>query len=127
MILCSVESSEVDLSDFQDAEDGTNVPSDNDAGQPAEADAAPQQQGAGRFQYQNSKLKMIVFCISLFLTFLLFLYQIIENDQAADNSKKKLVITEEHFQRVTQALVMRLRQHEESVMKDGTSFLDYLP
>ncbi|GJM94939.1 hypothetical protein PR202_ga11626 [Eleusine coracana subsp. coracana] len=27
-----VESSEVDLSDFQDADDGTNVPSDNDAG-----------------------------------------------------------------------------------------------
>ncbi|RLN30454.1 minichromosome maintenance protein [Panicum miliaceum] len=86
--IISVESSEVDLSDFQDAEDGTNVPPDNDAGQPAEADAAPQQQGA-------------------------------ENDQAADNGKKKLVITEEHFQRVTQALVMRLRQHEESVMKDG--------
>ena len=39
-----------------------------------------------------------------------------------DNGKKKLVITEEHFQRVTQALVMRLRQHEESVKKDGTSF-----
>ncbi|KAK8456847.1 hypothetical protein SEVIR_3G084700v4 [Setaria viridis] len=86
--IISVESSEVDLSDFQDAEDGTNVPSDNGAGQPAEADAAPQQQGA-------------------------------ENDQAADNGKKKLVITEEHFQRVTQALVMRLRQHEESIMKDG--------
>lgn len=50
MILCSVESSEVDLSDFQEAEDGTNVPSDNDAGQPADADAAPQQPGAGGFQ-----------------------------------------------------------------------------
>ncbi|AQK93982.1 Minichromosome maintenance protein [Zea mays] len=86
--IISVESSEVDLSDFQDAEDGTNVPSESDAGQPAEEDAAPQQQGA-------------------------------ENDQAADNGKKKLVITEEHFQRVTQALVMRLRQHEESVKKDG--------
>ena len=49
LILCSVESSEVDLSDFQDAEDGTNVPSESDAGQPAEEDAAPQQQGAGGF------------------------------------------------------------------------------
>ncbi|KAG2615621.1 hypothetical protein PVAP13_3NG047900 [Panicum virgatum] len=86
--IISVESSEVDLSEFEDAEDGTNVPSDNDAGQPAEADAAPQQEGA-------------------------------ENDQAADNGKKKLVITEEYFQRITQALVMRLRQHEESIMKDG--------
>lgn len=33
---------------------------------------------------------------------------------------KKLVISEEYFQRVTQALVMRLRQHEEAVMRDGT-------
>jgi DNA replication licensing factor MCM6 len=44
-----VESSEVDLSDFQDADDGINVPSDNDAGQPAEANDAPQQQCAGGF------------------------------------------------------------------------------
>lgn len=86
--IISVESSEVDLSDFQDADDGTNVPADNDAGQPTEMDAAPQQDGP-------------------------------ENEQAADTGKKKLVITEEHFQRVTQALVMRLRQHEESVTKDG--------
>jgi hypothetical protein len=49
-------------------------------------------------------------------------FQTSDNDQAqaADPGKKKLVITEEHFQRVTQALVMRLRQHEESVMQDGT-------
>ncbi|KAI3523866.1 hypothetical protein L1887_02331 [Cichorium endivia] len=33
---------------------------------------------------------------------------------------KKLVITDEYFQRVTQALVMRLRQHEETVMREGT-------
>lgn len=32
---------------------------------------------------------------------------------------KKLVISDEYFQRVTQALVMRLRQHEESIMQDG--------
>uniref|UniRef100_A0A0E0HBC5 DNA replication licensing factor MCM6 n=1 Tax=Oryza nivara TaxID=4536 RepID=A0A0E0HBC5_ORYNI len=87
-VIMHVESSEVDLSDFQDADDGTNVPADNDAGQPTEMDAAPQQDGP-------------------------------ENEQAADTGKKKLVITEEHFQRVTQALVMRLRQHEESVTKDG--------
>ena len=66
---------------------------------------------------------MNVFCISSLLTILLFLYiKIIENDQAADNGKKKLVITEEYFQRITQALVMRLRQHEESIMKDGMLF-----
>lgn len=83
--IISVESSEIDLSDFQDA-DGTNVP-DNDDEQPGDTDAAPPQAGA--------------------------------DDQAADAGKKKLVITEEHFQRVTQALVMKLRQHEESVKKDG--------
>jgi hypothetical protein len=44
-----VESNEIDLSDFQDVDDGINVPSDNDAGQPAEANDAPQQQGAGGF------------------------------------------------------------------------------
>ncbi|KAK9152565.1 hypothetical protein Sjap_000045 [Stephania japonica] len=33
---------------------------------------------------------------------------------------KKLVITDEYFQRVTQALIMRLRQHQEAVMQDGT-------
>lgn len=32
---------------------------------------------------------------------------------------KKLVISDEYFQRVTQALVMRLRQHEESVAQEG--------
>lgn len=83
--IISVESSEIDLSDFQDA-DGTNMP-DNDDEQPGDTDAAPPQAGA--------------------------------DDQAADAGKKKLVITEEHFQRVTQALVMKLRQHEESVKKDG--------
>lgn len=29
------------------------------------------------------------------------------------------MISEEYFQRVTQALVMRLRQHEEAVLRDG--------
>ncbi|KAG9448089.1 hypothetical protein H6P81_014217 [Aristolochia fimbriata] len=41
-------------------------------------------------------------------------------DPAQAQPKKKIVITEEHFQRVTQALVMRLRQHEETVMQDGS-------
>jgi len=79
--IISVESSEIDLSEFQGADDGTNEP--EDPAQP-EPDVPPQ-----------------------------------EGDPAADAGKKKLVITEEHFQRVTQALVMKLRQHEESVKKDG--------
>uniref|UniRef100_A0A452Y7B3 DNA replication licensing factor MCM6 n=1 Tax=Aegilops tauschii subsp. strangulata TaxID=200361 RepID=A0A452Y7B3_AEGTS len=79
--IISVESSEVDLSDFQDA------PLDHDDEQPVQGDATQ----------QDGPVK----------------------DEPAEVIKKKLVITEEHFQRVTQALVMRLRQHEESVKKDG--------
>lgn len=119
LILRSVESSEVDLSDFQDAEDGTNAPSDNDAGQQAEADAAAQQQGAGGFPNVKTYDGFILyyFVSNHFVIYI----KTVENEQAVDNGKKKLVITEEHFQRVTQALVVRLRQHEESVTKDGTS------
>ncbi|XP_068638112.1 DNA replication licensing factor MCM6 [Aristolochia californica] len=43
-----------------------------------------------------------------------------EADRPEVQPKKKIVITEEHFQRVTQALVMCLRQHEETVMQDGS-------
>ncbi|WOL17517.1 DNA replication licensing factor MCM6 [Canna indica] len=58
-----------------------------------------------------------------------------DNEQGSDGrQKKKLVITEEHFQRVTQALVMRLRQHEETVtqgsgmagMKQGDLIIWYV-
>lgn len=36
-----------------------------------------------------------------------------------NQQKEKLVITEEHFQRVARSLIMRLRQHEETVVQDG--------
>ncbi|KAK4398179.1 DNA replication licensing factor MCM6 [Sesamum angolense] len=46
-----------------------------------------------------------------------------ENKESAAGSEsrqgKKLVITDEYFQRVTRALVMRLRQHEETLMQEG--------
>ena len=38
---------------------------------------------------------------------------------SANQQGKKLVISDEYFQRVTQALVMRLRQHEEAVTREG--------
>ena len=38
---------------------------------------------------------------------------------SANQQGKKLVISDEYFQRVTQAIVMRLRQHEEAVMQEG--------
>lgn len=45
-----------------------------------------------------------------------------ENGAGPSTSRqgKKLVITDEYFQRVTRALVMRLRQHEETVTPEGT-------
>lgn len=45
-----------------------------------------------------------------------------ENAEAAapeNQQGKKLVISDEYYQRVTRALVMRLRQHEETVMREG--------
>lgn len=38
----------------------------------------------------------------------------------ASKQGKKLLISDEYFQRVTRALVMRLRQHEETVLQEGT-------
>ncbi|XP_008783215.2 DNA replication licensing factor MCM6 [Phoenix dactylifera] len=89
--IISVESSEIDLSDFQDHEDGDgNRASDQAAAEPAPANVDPVPENEGNEQETESR------------------------------QKKKLVITEDHFQRVTQALVMRLRQHEEAVMQDGS-------
>ncbi|XP_042456260.1 DNA replication licensing factor MCM6-like [Zingiber officinale] len=89
--IISVESSEIDLSDFQENEDSTpeRVP-DQDANLPAPEEniQAPDKEG--------------------------------HEQQSDSHQKKKLVITEEHFQRVTQALIMCLRQHEESVSREGS-------
>ncbi|PKA59065.1 Protein PROLIFERA [Apostasia shenzhenica] len=87
----SVESSEIDLSDFQendDADDNGGI--DRDAAQREPADLGPPPSNGGIQHGPQS------------------------------GQRKKIVITEEHFQRVTQALVMRLRQHEETVTRDGS-------
>lgn len=46
-----------------------------------------------------------------------------ENAEAAaaagDGQGKKLVMSDEYFQRITRALVMRLRQHEDTVTREG--------
>lgn len=94
--IISVESSEIDLSEFQegnrddnDGDDGNDGTGQDDT-QPNNTNSAPVSgntaQGVGSTIQQG----------------------------------KKLVISEEYFQRVTQALVMRLRQHEEAVLRDGT-------
>lgn len=38
---------------------------------------------------------------------------------SADKQREKLVVSDEYFQKVTQALIMCLRQHEEAVMREG--------
>ncbi|WJZ91184.1 hypothetical protein VitviT2T_010281 [Vitis vinifera] len=94
--IISVESSEIDLSEFQvengeGGDDGHGGDGGNDGpAQPSTATAEPTSGNA-------------------------------ESGSGSGNQQgKKLVISDEYFQRVTQALVMRLRQHEESVMQDGT-------
>ncbi|KAG6404418.1 hypothetical protein SASPL_136664 [Salvia splendens] len=85
--IISVESSELDLSEFQeeDNDDGH----DGDDGSGGNEDNAPGQENAA--------------------------------EAAAENQKaKKLVITDEYFQRVTRALIMRLRQHEDTLTREGT-------
>ncbi|KAJ6795651.1 DNA replication licensing factor MCM6 [Iris pallida] len=89
--IISVESSEIDLSDFQDQDDGDGsaIP-DPGATQTTSTDVGPASQNEAGEQGNVTR------------------------------PKTKLVITEEHFQRVTQALVMRLRQHEETIKQDGS-------
>ncbi|KAH7657840.1 DNA helicase protein [Dioscorea alata] len=94
--IISVESSEIDLSDFQDQDgDGSQGP-DQGTEQPTPANGGQESASEAGGQHNEAQ------------------------QQTETQQKKKLVITQEHFQRVTQALVMRLRQHEESVMQDGS-------
>lgn len=83
--IISVESSELDLSEFQeennDGDDGGN------GGNGGNEDNASAQENAA---------------------------------PTAGRQGKKLVISDEYFQRVTRALVVRLRQHEDTLMREGT-------
>lgn len=93
--IISVESSEIDLSEFQDgnredsvgdAENGTGQGENQPTGAPAESVSKNAENGA----------------------------------ETTSKQGKKLIITDEYFQRVTRALILRLRQHEETVTQDGT-------
>lgn len=93
--IISVESSEIDLSEFQnenredgvgDTENGTGQGESQPTEAPAESISGNAETGAGTTSKQG----------------------------------KKLIITDEYFQRVTRALILRLRQHEETVAQDGT-------
>ncbi|KAL8151527.1 hypothetical protein V2J09_021335 [Rumex salicifolius] len=91
--IISVESAEIDLSEFQTENDDNN---DENATQPVDSEAATAPSEPASNGQAGS------------------------GEGAADKQAKKLVITDEEFQRVTQVLVMRLRQHEETVLKEGS-------
>ncbi|XP_043690097.1 DNA replication licensing factor MCM6 [Telopea speciosissima] len=101
--IISVESSEIDLSDFQDE---IHIGGDDGDGHD-DGNGGPQQDGA---QPSTTAAEPVS-----------------GNGESGigtgSRQGKKLVISDEYFQRVTQALVMRLRQHEESVMQDGTGLV----
>lgn len=83
--IISVESSELDLSEFQEEnKDGDDGGNDGNGGN--EDNASAQENAAA----------------------------------TAGRQGKKLVISDEYFQRVTRALVVRLRQHEDTLMREGT-------
>ncbi|XP_010441847.1 PREDICTED: DNA replication licensing factor MCM6 [Camelina sativa] len=87
----SVESGDIDLSEYQDA-NGENMDDTDDIENPDNGDE-DQQNGAAEPAPATA-----------------------DNGAAA----QKLVISEEEYDRITQALVIRLRQHEETVNKDSS-------
>ncbi|XP_073018349.1 DNA replication licensing factor MCM6-like [Primulina eburnea] len=98
--IINVESSEIDLSEFQEEnydndgnadgnDDGTRVSSrgkSHSSSETAQPESEHRENGAG----------------------------------IASKQGNKLVISDEYFQRVTRALIMRLRQHEETITQQGT-------
>ncbi|CAH9089528.1 unnamed protein product [Cuscuta epithymum] len=92
--IISVESSEIDLSEFQDDNQDDSVHENgNDSGTHETRPEATPEPPSGHGE---------------------------SGPGDAGKQGKKLVISDEYFQRVTRALVLRLRQHEETVMKEGT-------
>ncbi|KAF7121035.1 hypothetical protein RHSIM_Rhsim13G0136200 [Rhododendron simsii] len=93
-LLKTVESSEIDLSEFQEENRDDGGAENNGAGQEeAHPSSAAPEPASGNPE---------------------------SGAEPANRQGKKLVISDEYFQRVTQALVMRLRQHEETVSREGT-------
>ncbi|KAJ0016522.1 hypothetical protein Pint_11724 [Pistacia integerrima] len=93
----SVESSEIDLSEFQEESRDDSRAGDNGNARTGNGDTQPSN-GTAEPPCGNA-----------------------ENGPNSSNRQgKTLVISDEYFQRITQALVMRLRQHEETVVQQGT-------
>ncbi|XP_030550655.2 DNA replication licensing factor MCM6 isoform X2 [Rhodamnia argentea] len=94
--IISVESTEIDLSEFQEGNRDLSDSRGNGPDAPAQDDAQPAGT-ASDAQFGNSK----------------------SGASSADKQREKLVVSDEYFQRVTQALIMCLRQHEEAVTREG--------
>lgn len=121
---CSVESSEIDLSEFQednqDESPTENRENNSDPGETnAETTSEPPSGPVGEAKYIIFFIHSVAFltckenCFTLILLFT-------ENGSGTPSKQgKKLVISDEYFQRVTRALVLGLRQHEETVMQEG--------
>ncbi|XP_059656349.1 DNA replication licensing factor MCM6 isoform X1 [Cornus florida] len=100
--IISVESSEIDLSEFQEVNRNSGDGGDDGNNESGQAEAQPS--GAASDPASGDAD-----------------YHLAENGEGPTNRQgKKLVISDEYFQRVTQALVMRIRQHEETLMQEGT-------
>lgn len=122
---CSVESSEIDLSEFQEGNiDGADDSNDNSGqgdAQPRNVAAEPASGTAGR---TISAVLLKSFYFHEHLSFRMKMnYCLSENGVGfANHQKEEYRVKEDYFQRVTQALVMRLRQHEETVKQQGKIF-----
>ncbi|XP_047979842.1 DNA replication licensing factor MCM6 isoform X1 [Salvia hispanica] len=111
--IISVESSELDLSEFQEED---NDGHDGDDGSGGNEDNAP-----GQGETRLTHLKDAYWAYLNAYWAYLSIYAENAAEAAAENQKgKKLVITDEYFQRVTRALIMRLRQHEDTLTREGT-------
>ncbi|XP_057433022.1 DNA replication licensing factor MCM6 [Lotus japonicus] len=96
----NVQSSEIDLSEFQEADRDEGA--GNGDGNDSNGNARDADDQAGNTTAQQAAGT---------------------DENPADgvqSQAKKLIISDEYFQRVTRALIMRLRQHEETVTQDGT-------
>ncbi|KAK3432496.1 hypothetical protein EUGRSUZ_D00002 [Eucalyptus grandis] len=95
--IISVESTEIDLSEFQDGNRDLGDSSGGNGPDPPAQDDAQPTDAALDTQFSNAKT----------------------GASSGDKQREKLVVSDEYFQRVTQALIMRLRQHEEAVTREG--------
>ncbi|CAK9138737.1 unnamed protein product [Ilex paraguariensis] len=103
--IISVESSEIDLSEFQEENHD-----DGDGGEDVIGPDVDQSRCAAvESASENAECRLAE-----------------SGAGPANRQGKKLVITDEYFQRVTHAIVMHLRQHEETVVREGTGLAGML-